>query len=225
MENEFLTDSELLATVADIKAVIKGAKGEKGDSGNGILPNGLLFIGNNLIRNQQNSLSAIQDVYKSSNLKEWYVGCNNTGELFEYTANNGTGLLSVLQIFNDGSIKKIGGGSFSAISDERMKKEIVPFNSGLEKVLAIQPKKFKYNAVEGTPTENYPEIITDKQQYGVIAQDLQNVCPEMVTADENGFLSVDLSNLSLLLINAVKELNTKIGSLEARILALEAPQA
>jgi len=139
--------------------------------------------------------------------------------------NDYTGGLGLMSITETGAISKIGGGSFAALSDKRLKKEIFPFTSGLEKVLAIQPKKYKYNAVAGTPTENYPEIITNKQQFGVIAQDLQTVCPEMVTADQNGFLSVDLSNLSILLINAIKELNTKIGSLETRILALETPQA
>ena len=218
MENEFLTDSELVATVADIKSIEKklGVYNPYGIA-NHSFTNGEIKTGQN---NSADSLFKL-----TGRLKDYWL-YNYLNEFRIYSINkDNSDFLVLIQLLADGTISKIGGGSFSALSDERMKKEIVPFNSGLEKVLAIQPKKFKYNAVAGTPTENYPEIITDKQQYGVIAQDLQNVCPEMVTADENGFLSVDLSNLSLLLINAVKELNTKIGTLEARILALETPQA
>jgi hypothetical protein len=224
MENEFLTDSELLATVADIKAVIKGAKGDKGEPGGNANTANITFASGGITINKADSanISAIDFKNADGSFFRWQH-MSGLFSVVRFDANlNG---LEVLNISNSGSIAKIGGGSFSAISDKRMKKEIVTFNSGLDKVLAIQPKRFKYNAVAGTPTENYPAIITEKQQYGVIAQDLQTVCPEMVTADENGFLSVDLSNLSLLLINAVKELTTKIGSLEARIVALETPQA
>jgi len=223
MENTFLTDAELPATVADIKAVIKGSKGDKGDTGD--FPQLEVGYGSLQIKGRldgTNDYSFLSLKGTNNSFYRW-INMNNILNL-EYFPTTGVGT-QIIRCLTDGTVSKIGGGSFAALSDSRLKKEILSFASGLEKVLAIQPKRFKYNAVAGTPTENYPAIITDKQQYGVIAQDLQTVCPEMVTADENGFLSVDLSNLSLLLINAVKELNTKIGSLEARILTLETPKA
>lgn len=91
------------------------------------------------------------------------------------------------------------------------------------KILSINPKSFQYKAVEGTPTENYPDFICQKTQYGVIAQDLETVAPEMVTTNADGYKSVDLSNLCLLLVNAVKEQNQMIIDLMARVEALENP--
>lgn len=151
-----------------------------------------------------------------------------------------------LEISGDGSAKKIGGGSWSTISDERLKDNVENFTNGLAKILAIEIKSFNYKKVEGTPTALYPESITSKKQFGVIAQQLKEVCPEMVAEDADGFLSVDLSNLNLMLVNAVKELDkkdkaqqttinqykTRIEALETglanaltRLEALEAPQA
>ncbi len=219
MENEFLTDSELVATVADIKAVAKGLKGEPGQSGD-TFPTAWVRT-NNFFKVGDGTTAVLG--LKHGNGDEFY---------FEMTPLNltlwgkvGSTYSGLMQVNTSGVITKIGGGSFAAFSDQRMKKEINSFNDGLSKVLEIEPKSYKYNAVEGTPGADFSEDITNVKRFGVIAQDLQNVCPEMVTADENGFLTVDLSNLPLLLINAVKELNTKIGSLEARILALETPQA
>lgn len=196
----------------------KGDKGDKGDAGNSNLANnsfsnGALFL-------EPNAQNYTEIYLKSATKKFRFIALDDKLSIVSMT-NAGADPLVIFEMTPTGTISKIGGGSFAAISDERMKKEIVPFTSGLDKVLAIEPKKFKYDAVEGTPTENYPQSITDKQQYGVIAQQLQKVCPEMVSTDGQGFLSVDLSNLSLLLINAVKEQQALITALTARVVALE----
>lgn len=172
----------------------------------------------------------------------------NINDKFSVVAmgNDGSSPLVVLELGNDGSVSKIGGGSFSALSDERLKENVAAFTSGLEKVLSIETKTFNYKKVKGTQTEFYPNFLIEKKQYGVIAQQLQKVCPEMVTVGEDGFMTVDLSNLSLLLVNAVKELNTKdiaqqkvidsqkteianlkksLISIEERLTKLEAPTA
>lgn len=43
------------------------------------------------------------------------------------------------------------------------------------------------------------------KRLGVVAQDLERVLPEAVTADENGLLYVDYDALTVFLIEAVKE--------------------
>jgi hypothetical protein len=222
-----------MATVADLNALKNDNNAnlnsiQNTNTSNFIAKSTLIGVtktGSNLYNNPVVSTDNVNFITVFSNGKQvqWQNLANGAGTDLYF--NNGTTWTNTLMIRPDGSIYKIGGGSFLAISDKRLKQDIKNFSSGLDKVLLIEPKTYKYKAVPGTHTESYDENVTQVQRYGVIAQDLQGVCPEMVTTDEKGFLSVDLSNLSLLLINAVKELNTKIGSLEARILTLETPKA
>ena len=105
----------------------------------------------------------------------------------------------------NGTAGKPGGGSWTATSDKRLKKNIGPYTDGLEQVLAIRPVKYQYNELAGTDTE--------VEYVGVIAQELQKVAPYMVgnfDLDGTGYLDVDNSAMTYMLINAVKEQQTLI---------------
>jgi len=56
---------------------------------------------------------------------------------------------------------------------------------------------------------------------GVIAQELQQVLPDCVKQESTGVLSVDTSNITWHLINAVKELNTLVTQQATQIAALQ----
>ena len=57
---------------------------------------------------------------------------------------------------------------------------------------------------------------------GVIAQEIQEVLPDVVdTHEETGVMSVNPDNLTWYLVNAVQELSAKNAALEARIATLE----
>lgn len=57
--------------------------------------------------------------------------------------------------------------------------------------------------------------IEGQRRAGVIAQDVQKVLPEAVTADETGALYVDYETFTVFLIQAFKEQNARIEQLEA----------
>jgi hypothetical protein len=109
----------------------------------------------------------------------------------------------------------VGGITASAftVSDRNEKENIEYFSEGLNKILQLKPAKFNFIGKENT-------------EAGLIAQDVQQVIPEMlgsytkVDAEEP---TLTLSNTMLLpyLINAIKEQQTTIEALEARITALE----
>lgn len=210
-----------------------GATGATGATGaNGTTLNNVSKEGSTLFNNPQNSTDSVNYTTVFSNGKKSQIQQVPNGGGTDFYFFDGTSWLNALAIRPDGGVFKIGGGTFSALSDQRVKTNITDFTSGLEKVLAIETKTFNYKKVKGTQTEFYPDFLIQKKQYGVIAQQLQTVCPEMVTEGEDGFLTVDLSNLSLLLVNAVKELNKKdtdqqklITSQAAKIKALEDQQA
>lgn len=59
---------------------------------------------------------------------------------------------------------------------------------------------------------------------GVIAQEVEKVFPELVSTDEQGRKKVEYEGLIAPLIEAVKELDERVRSLETEIAALRATQ-
>ena len=109
----------------------------------------------------------------------------------------------------NGSAAKPGGGSWTTSSDARLKRNVSDYTPGLNEVLRIRPVKYQYNELSG--------YNTDEEFVGVIAQEMQEVAPEMVDSFEregSEYLSVDNSAMTYMLVNAVKELNNRIETLE-----------
>ena len=107
---------------------------------------------------------------------------------------------------------------WSITSDERLKKNIVDNTDGLNKITAIQVRNFEYrtaNEVTELPSQNAIDI--KGVQLGAIAQELQVILPDCVKTESTGVMSVDASNLTWYLINAVKELNAKVTALESQL--------
>ena len=114
--------------------------------------------------------------------------------------------------------------TWSTTSDIRIKKNVTDNNTGLDKIKEIQVRNFEYKTKdEITDFENPDAVVVDKEglQLGVIAQEIQQVLPDIVNEESTGVLSVNADNLTWYLINAVKELSAKNDALEARIKTLE----
>jgi hypothetical protein len=62
----------------------------------------------------------------------------------------------------------------------------------------------------------------DTQAYGLIAQDVEQVLPELVVTGADGFKQVDYAKLPLLTIQAVKELKERVAELERLIQEMRA---
>ena len=67
------------------------------------------------------------------------------------------------------------------------------------------------------------QAITNKpgNQLGVIAQEIQEVLPDMVKTESTGVMTVDPDNMTWYLVNAVKELKAELDAAKARITELE----
>jgi hypothetical protein len=94
-------------------------------------------------------------------------------------------------------------------SDERLKENITPVTNALEKVQALQGVYYNFKGKE-------------KKQLGLIAQDVEKVIPEVVGTAPNGMKALDYSNLVAVLIEAIKEQQTKIDALEKELKAQRA---
>lgn len=132
-----------------------------------------------------------------------------------------------------GSAYKTGGGSWTSLSDERLKKNVEPFTDGLELVMRIKPVSFQYNE---------RSLIQDQETryIGVLAQDMRSIAPYMVHEQALGQVVREIANgvdeileagemvytfdpsaFDYLLINALQQQQRLIEELTARIEALE----
>ena len=108
-----------------------------------------------------------------------------------------------------------------AVSDQRLKSNIVTMTDfGLKTITDLRPVSY-----EATP-ESVGRIGAGVQ-YGLIAQEVQNVFPYAVSADqdEQNTLTIDYNKLVPVLINSIKELSAKVSSLEQSLSSAVATQA
>jgi len=121
---------------------------------------------------------------------------------------------------NNGAVYQGNNSSaFATTSDERIKKNIVNNNIGLDIINQIQVRNFEYRNVEEiTDFENPDAAVIKKEgvQLGVIAQEIQKILPDIVKTESTGVKTVNPDNLTWYLVNAIKELSTKITALEAK---------
>ena len=90
-------------------------------------------------------------------------------------------------------------GDVVVSSDARLKSNIVSLGSTLSKLLQIDGKSYEMKG---------------KQKIGVLAQEIKEVFPELVSEDDNEMLAVNYQGLVPVLINALKEQDEKINRLE-----------
>ena len=114
-------------------------------------------------------------------------------------------------------------GSINNASDRRLKKNIDNFGYGLQEVLQLTPVTYEYNG-----KANFRNA--GQQQVGLIAQELKKVAPELVSTftheEEDAetkvvkseeYLMISESSIKYMLINAVKEQQDKIETLEQEL--------
>ena len=143
-------------------------------------------------------VNASHNVRASSNLLMLNAGGSNAQFIVEC---NGS---------NRGSVTT--STSFVTSSDERIKKDIVDMDKGLAEILQLKPKKFKYN-------------IGTVDQYGFIAQEVEEIMPDLITesvSTEDGVEITDFKSLSYngifsILVKAVQEQQGQIETLKQEV--------
>jgi hypothetical protein len=99
---------------------------------------------------------------------------------------------------------------FTCESDQRLKENVVPIDGAHEKV----------GAMRGVYYDWIDKAKGSARQIGVIAQEVQAACPELVDASD-AYLTVDYARIAAVLIEAVKDLTARNAALDARVAALE----
>jgi hypothetical protein len=111
----------------------------------------------------------------------------------------------------------ISGGVIGP-SDERLKESIFDLENGLGIIESLDPVTFRWDE-KALETNSVPHIKEDvaKLQYGLIAQDVYKVLPEVVQQREDGFMFLHYDRLIPILISAVKELSAELAEIKTRI--------
>jgi hypothetical protein len=91
-------------------------------------------------------------------------------------------------------------------SDERLKDNVVKIGDPLMKLSELRGVEFDWNKNK--------EAFEGEHSYGVIAQEVEKVLPEIVTERSDGYKAVKYELIVPLLIEAVKELNEKVERIE-----------
>lgn len=99
-----------------------------------------------------------------------------------------------------------GGVDYNVTSDERLKQDITPLASSLDKVLALRPVAYRG---KGAP-------LGRDRTAGLIAQEVMAVMPEAATYDEDeDMYGLAWNKVIPFLVGAVQELETRLSALEA----------
>ena len=123
---------------------------------------------------------------------QWLV--DTSGDM-KWQAYSGGSWQDELTLSNAGNLTATG--NVTAYSDARLKTDIKTIDNALDKVTKLRGVSYK-------------KLDTQAQEIGVIAQEVQNVVPEVV--HDGAYLSVAYGNLVGLLIEAVKELKTELDT-------------
>lgn len=146
--------------------------------------------------------------------RQAYMGWGTPGTTFHLNMENGNQLYVTNTwgaVFSNDDVRKPSGGSFVASSDARLKDIKGDYTKGLTDIEKLNPVRYNYKA--GNPRKE-PSV---KEFVGLIAQDVQEIFPDAVNKDRDGYLSLDPSQLTYALINAVQELKAANDNLAVKV--------
>ncbi len=100
--------------------------------------------------------------------------------------------------------------TFTASSDLRYKKKIIPISPSLDILNKLQPVKYYFKTEEELTAEKIKSIAfggdkAHERQVGFIAQEVEKLVPEVVHTDAEGYKSIDYSKFSPFIIKAIQE--------------------
>ena len=102
-------------------------------------------------------------------------------------------------------------GVIQDVSDRRLKENVKPLEGSLKGITSLDGYSFTMKGDDAAVRE-----------YGLMAQDVEEVFPELVTTGEDGFKTMNYIGLIAPLVESVKDLSARIEALEAENQSLKA---
>ena len=118
-----------------------------------------------------------------------------------------TGDMTGSALLVNGAINATGDITAFFSSDERLKDNVTPIGSAIDKINQIGGYEFDWN----NSSEHSGHDV------GVIAQEIEKVLPEVVVTRDNGYKAVRYEKIVALLIQAIKDQQSQIDDLKGRL--------
>jgi hypothetical protein len=106
--------------------------------------------------------------------------------------------------------------NYTAVSDGRLKTNVVPVQKGLDIINALNPVFFDWDR-----TNPRTQSFNNQHQVGFIAQEVEKVLPEVVNKGEDSYRSVEYGKMVAVAIAAIKELYHQVTGHDTRLKELE----
>lgn len=143
------------------------------------------------------------------------IGSNGNGVIGE--ANSGSSAYGVwgkstsgFGIFSNG--RSGGTSGWENFSDARFKQNVAGIESPLDTILNLRGVTFDWKR------DDYPSMnFTAGRQLGFIAQEVEKVLPEIVRSNGNGYKTVAYSDLTPVLVEAIKQQQKQIAAQQRQI--------
>lgn len=182
---------------------------------------------------------------ESIRFKDAQIGLSNDDDMVSLTSDGSASTVAFADKVTTGGIVAIAGshtdttkelyvngdvyatGTVTSASDARFKRDVRPVSGAMDVARAINPVTFDFK-VDKFPDRRFPR----ERQAGVIAQELEETLPNLVTTDDLGYKGVAYERLGVYAMAAVKELDAdadaefetqrrKIASHAATLAAME----
>ena len=128
------------------------------------------------------------------------------------TLEGATTINNTLKVTDDAEFdNQITCAFITTTSDRRVKTNVVEIEDCINKVKQLNV--YSYNRTD--------LVDLHKKHIGLMAQEVENIFPELVETDSNDLKSVNYSAFSAILVNCVKEIHNKYESLENRLNEIE----
>ena len=121
-------------------------------------------------------------------------------------------MFNIVDQNNAGVYMASGSTSFTSTSDIRLKTEIVPLESAIDKIMALKPCTYKWRTEEGKEVRPHP---------GFIAQETEEALPEVVHQIEHpagyDYKGVNTTDMIPFLVKTLQEQQNLINILDLDI--------
>lgn len=162
--------------------------------------------------------------HHSFQINRWIGGTMVAGIAITPTMNFGVGTMTPSEKLDvagnalvNGTLRVTGNSSFggnvtvagtvTASSDRTLKKNITPLKDNLKKVMQLRPVSYQWKT----------ETKSAAREIGFIAQEVENVIPEVVKTGPDGLKSVAYGNLVAVVAGAIQELFQQLNSVLSKL--------
>ena len=143
----------------------------------------------------------------SNNIGAYTIYSSQTENKQFNVGKSASNVFNIVDQNNVGVYMDSGSNSFTSTSDERLKKDIIPLEEATNTLMKLKPC-----------TYNWKNQTDDKTHVGFIAQEVEEILPNIVNEntypDGNTYKGVAIDDLIPYLIQGMKEQHDKLSALE-----------